>query len=85
MPLYQLMYDGPEAPAGNGDATHSDEWGSTGKDVRFMNKLRRALAKMEEGDRALLLSFAEKAPQRKKRRRSGDEVRLKKSQIEPNQ
>jgi len=85
MPLYQLMYDGPEAPAGNGDATHSDEWGSTGKDVRFMNKLRRALAKMKEGDRALLLSFAEKIPQRKKRGRSGDEVRLKKSQIEPNQ
>jgi transcriptional regulator with XRE-family HTH domain len=72
MPLYELMYDGPEAPAGNADATHSDEWGSTGKDVRFMNRLRQSLAKMTENDRALLLSFAEKLPQRKKRDRNAD-------------
>lgn len=84
MPLYQLMYDGPAAPAGNGDATHPNEWGSTGKDLRFMNKLRQALAKMKEADRTLLLSFAEKIPQRKKSGRNGDEVRVKKSQIEPN-
>jgi len=50
-----------------------------------MNRLRQALAKMKEGDRALLLSFAEKIPQRKKRDRNDDEVRLKKGEIEPNQ
>jgi transcriptional regulator with XRE-family HTH domain len=78
MPLYELMYDGPEGPASNGDATHSDGWGSSGKDVRFMNRLRQSLAKMTESDRALLLSFAEKISEGKKRDRNDEEVRLKK-------
>jgi transcriptional regulator with XRE-family HTH domain len=59
MQLYQLMYDGPEAP-GTGEAAHSDAWGSRGKDFRFMNRLRQSLAKMSENDRELLLSLAEK-------------------------
>jgi transcriptional regulator with XRE-family HTH domain len=69
MPLYQLMYDGQEPPAalplkGNGKA--SDEWGSAGKDARFLRKLCGLLAKMTAGDRELLLSFAEKMPKRGK-------------------
>src|ERR1700687_1998468 len=48
MALYQLMYDGQEPPArGNGQS--SDEWGSAGKDARFLNKLSRFLAEMSEG------------------------------------
>ena len=42
MPLYQLMYDGQEPPAlrlrGNGK--NSDEWGSSGKDARFLPLVR---------------------------------------------
>ncbi len=68
LPLYQLMYDGEKPPAlpPNGDGKRSDEWGVVGKDARFLNKLCQLLAKMSERDRKLLLSFAEKMPQRKK-------------------
>ena len=69
MPLYQLMYDGQKPPAlpSNADGKRSDEWGSAGKDARFLNKLCLSLAKMSEGDRQLLLSFAEKVPHRRKK------------------
>ena len=68
MPLYQLMYDGQEPPAlpPSGGIKRSDEWGTAGKDARFLNKLRRSLANMSKSDRELLLSFAEKMPQRRK-------------------
>ena len=67
MPLYQLMYDGQEPPAPlDGDGKRSDEWGSAGKDARFLNKLCQSLAKMSKSDRELLLSLSEKMPQRRK-------------------
>ncbi len=68
MPLYQLMYDGQEPPIllRNRNGNHAAEWGSAGKDARFLNKLCLSLAKMSERDRKLLLSFAEKMPQRRK-------------------
>jgi transcriptional regulator with XRE-family HTH domain len=78
MPLYELMYDGQEPPAGNGDAKHSEDWGNAGKNARFMNRLCRSLAKMSENDRALLLSFAEKISPAQRRR-------LKKGETESNQ
>ena len=67
MPLYQLMYDGHEPPAQlpNGDGK-SDEWGSAGKDARFIKKPCQSLAKMSETDRNVLLSLAEKMPKRRK-------------------
>ena len=42
-----------------GDGSH---W-----DARFLNKLCLCLAKMSEGDRQLLLGFAEKVPHRRKK------------------
>jgi transcriptional regulator with XRE-family HTH domain len=68
MPLYQLMYDGQQPPAlpMNGNGKRSDEWGSAGKDARFLSKLCGLLAKMSVGDREVLLSFAEKLPKRRK-------------------
>jgi transcriptional regulator with XRE-family HTH domain len=60
MPLYELLYDGQEPPAPlNGNGKPSDEWGSMGKDARFLNKICRVLVKMSERDRQLLLSFAQ--------------------------
>src|SRR5882757_5843737 len=60
MPLYQLLYDGPEPPAAlDGDRERSAKWGSVGKDARFLNKLCRFLAKTTANDRELLLSFAQ--------------------------
>jgi transcriptional regulator with XRE-family HTH domain len=69
MPLYQLMYDGQEPPALRlkGNRKSSDEWGSAGKDARFLNKLSRFLAEMSEGDREVLLSFAGQMPNRRKK------------------
>jgi transcriptional regulator with XRE-family HTH domain len=68
MPLYQLMFDGDKPPAlpRNRNGNHAAEWGSAGKDSRFLNKVCQSLAKMSERDRKLLLSFAEKMPQRRK-------------------
>jgi transcriptional regulator with XRE-family HTH domain len=69
MPLYQMMYDGQEPPKlptkTNGHKAR--EWGEVGKDARFLNKLARFLAAMNEADRQLLLSFAENVTRRRKR------------------
>jgi transcriptional regulator with XRE-family HTH domain len=67
MPLYQLMYEGQEPPAlPPSGGKRSDEWGSVGKDARFLNKLCRCLSKVSKSDRELLLSFVEKMPSRRK-------------------
>jgi transcriptional regulator with XRE-family HTH domain len=64
VPLYQLFYDGEEPPKlPNLPKRKSSEdiaWGSSGKDGRFLNKLRRLVAKTEEADRKLLLHMAQK-------------------------
>jgi transcriptional regulator with XRE-family HTH domain len=72
VPLYHLMYDGTEPPKlptrANGHKK-APEWGDVGKDARFLRKLCRFLAEMNDGDRQLLLSFAENVT--KKQRRAG--------------
>jgi len=60
MPLYHLMYDGQEPPAPLvGGGKRSDEWGSAGKNARFLNKICRFLAKTSADDRQLLMFFAQ--------------------------
>jgi len=39
-------------------------WGSTGKDARYLNKLRRALGKTGEENRKLVLHLAQKMAKR---------------------
>jgi transcriptional regulator with XRE-family HTH domain len=64
VPIYQLVYDGdkpPELPNLTERKTAADiAWGTTGKDARFLTKLRRLLARAAEQDRKLLLSMAQK-------------------------
>ena len=64
IPLYQLFYEGEEPPKlpNLPKRKSSDDiaWGSSGKDGRFLNKLRRLLARTEEADRKLLLHMAQK-------------------------
>jgi transcriptional regulator with XRE-family HTH domain len=64
VPMYQLFYDGEEPPKlpNLPKRKSSDDiaWGSSGKDARFLNKLRRLLGKAEEADRKLLLYLAQK-------------------------
>jgi transcriptional regulator with XRE-family HTH domain len=64
VPMYRLFYDGEEPPKlpNLPKRKSSDDiaWGSAGKDARYLNKLRRLLAKSEEEDRKLLLYMAQK-------------------------
>jgi len=67
VPMYQLFYDGEEPPKlpNLPKRKSSDDiaWGSSGKDARFLSKLRRLLGKAEEADRKLLLYLAQKMAQ----------------------
>src|SRR5690348_9784574 len=64
VPMYQLFYDGNEPPKlpnlPKRKSADDIAWGSSGKDARYLGKLRRLLAKSEEGDRKLLLCMAQK-------------------------
>lgn len=64
VPMYRLFYDGAEPPK----VPHlivrksSDDiaWGSSGKDAKFVSKLRRLLGKAKEDDRKLILYTLQK-------------------------
>jgi transcriptional regulator with XRE-family HTH domain len=64
VPMYQLFYDGDEPPKLPNLLTRksSEEiaWGSSGKDARYLNKLRRLLGKTDEDGRKLLLYTLQK-------------------------
>ena len=64
IPLYQLFYDGEEPPAlpNLPKRKTSDDiaWGSSGKEARLLNQLRRQLGRMDKDDRNLLLFRAQK-------------------------
>ena len=68
IPMYQLFYDGEEPPKlpNLPKRKSSDDipWGCSGKDARYLGKLRRLLAKTEEEDRKLLLYMAQKMAKR---------------------
>lgn len=69
VPLYQLMYDGeepPKLPARTTGRKKAPEWGDVGKDARFLNKLCRILADMNDNDRQLFMSFAKNVTKRKR-------------------
>jgi len=64
IPMYQLFYDGEEPPnipdLPKRRSANDIAWGSFGKDARFLSKIRRALSRMDEGDRRLLLFMTQK-------------------------
>ena len=67
IPMYQLFYDGDEPPKlANLPKRKTDEdlWGSSGKDARFLNKLRRLLGKADDNDRKLVMHMAQKMVRR---------------------
>src|SRR5713101_5061393 len=67
-PLYQLFYDGEEAPKlphlPKQKTAEETAWGSTGKQARVLSKFRRLLARMSESDQNLLLHMAQKMSRR---------------------
>ena len=68
IPMYQLFYDGEEPPKlpnlPKRNLSDVIAWGSSGKDARYLGKLRRLLAKTEDDDRKLLLYMAQKMAKR---------------------
>jgi|ERR1700730_17461330 len=64
VPLYQLFYEGKEPPElpnlvkrpNSGEI----EWGSSGRDARYLHKLRKCLSRTAERDRQILLSVTQK-------------------------
>jgi transcriptional regulator with XRE-family HTH domain len=72
VPLYQLFYEGEEPPnlpeLPKPKSSDGIAWGSAGKDARYLGKLRRLLAKTEEGDRKLLLLMVQKMAQPRAKR-----------------
>jgi transcriptional regulator with XRE-family HTH domain len=64
IPMYQLFYDGDKPPVVPNliKRKSSDDlvWGSSGKDAKFLNKLRRLLGKAKEEDRKLILYTLQK-------------------------
>ena len=77
VPMYQVFYDGdtpPELPNLPKRKSSDDiAWGSSGKDGRYLNKLRRLLARTPEGDRKLILYMAQKMAGTKSRRAASAE------------
>ena len=64
IPMYQLFYEGDEPPKLPSllkrKSSDVNLWGSTGKDARFLNKLRRVLSKTDEDGRKLVLFMVQK-------------------------
>jgi transcriptional regulator with XRE-family HTH domain len=68
VPIYQLFYDGDEPPVLPNllkrKSSAEITWGSSGKDARFLGKLRRVLGKANEADRKIILLMAQKMARR---------------------
>jgi transcriptional regulator with XRE-family HTH domain len=68
VPLYQLFYDGeepPELPNLPKRKTAGEiAWGSSGKEARFLGRLRHLLGRIDESDRRLLIYMAQKMAHR---------------------
>jgi transcriptional regulator with XRE-family HTH domain len=64
VPIYQLFYDGEGPPKLphliKRKSPDGIAWGSSGKDARFLNKLRRLLGQSSEQDRKIILLMAHK-------------------------
>jgi transcriptional regulator with XRE-family HTH domain len=64
VPMYQLFYEGENPPKPpdlrNGRPHDNLTWGASGKQARMLHKFRRALGKIDERNRKLILSVARK-------------------------
>lgn len=74
VPLYQLFCDGEEPPKLPNllKRKTADDivWGSSGREARLLSKLQRLLGRVEENDRKLLMSLAQKMATRRNGRKS---------------
>jgi transcriptional regulator with XRE-family HTH domain len=74
LPLYELLYDGdqpPEPLTPIRRTTTGEMWASSGKNARYLRKLRQCLSRMNEEDRKLLFFAAQKMAKPRKREKNG--------------
>lgn len=67
VPIYQLFYNGeeqPDLPISN--PVNGNQWGTYGREARYLFKLRKALARMRPGDRTLLFHVIQRMAGRKR-------------------
>jgi len=68
VPLYQLFYDGEKPPVLpkllKRKSSDGDAWGGSGKDARYLSKLRRLLSKTDKEGRKLLMFIVQKMASR---------------------
>lgn len=64
VPLYQLFYDGEEPPElpnlPKRRSAAEIAWGTSGKEARYLTKMRRLLGRLDDGNRKLLMHMAQK-------------------------
>lgn len=64
VPLYQIFYDGIEAPAlpivPNRKRGGNTAWAGSGKEARFLRLLNQLLTRIDDADRRLLFYMAQK-------------------------
>jgi transcriptional regulator with XRE-family HTH domain len=74
VPLYQLFYDGDAPPKLPNllkrKTADGIVWGSSGKEARLLSRLQRLLGRVEQKDRTLLMSLAQKMAGRRNGRKS---------------
>jgi transcriptional regulator with XRE-family HTH domain len=74
IPLYRFFYEGkqiPDIPSPPPRKVDDVVWGSKGKDILVLNRLRSLLGKMEDDERRLLLHLAKKMTRRSAASASG--------------
>jgi transcriptional regulator with XRE-family HTH domain len=68
VPIYRLFYDGTEPPKSSElrvwKTPEENAWGQSGEDATFLQQLRRALRKLDEPNRRLLLQMASRLARR---------------------
>ena len=68
VPMYQLFYGGEEPPKlpnlPKRNSSDESAWGSSGKDARYLSKLRRLMGKSDEQNRKLILYMTQKMAHR---------------------
>jgi transcriptional regulator with XRE-family HTH domain len=67
VPIYQLFYDGeerPDLPISN--PVNGNQWGTYGREARYLFKLCKALARMRPEDRTLLFHVIQRMAGRKR-------------------
>jgi transcriptional regulator with XRE-family HTH domain len=72
VPLYQLFYEGENAPAvpllPKRKTSDGIAWGSSGKNASYLHKLRKCLSKAGDEDRKLIMVMAQKIANSRSRR-----------------